>query len=130
MEARSRHDHTLPPRRKRLIWLIWAVPVILALAFAGYHIWDLTLWNGRTGLALPIVDIESANRTIEENDQATVLDIRLHGAPSPARRTLRMPSMELVRRIDELEPYRDAPLFVLAATDAEAAARTKRGASR
>lgn len=110
----------LPPAsRKRLVW---ALPVVLALTFAGFHVWDLTLRHGGTGLALDLVDIEEARKTMAGNDRGVVLDIRLHGSPSPIPGTLRMPAMELPRRMDELEPYRDAPLFVLAATDEDAAA--------
>ena len=112
--------HPLPTVRRKQ--LVWALPVVLALAFAGFHVWDLTLRHGGTGLALDLVEIEEARKTVAGNDRAVVLDIRLHGSPSPIAGTLRMPAMELPRRMDELEPYRDAPLFVLAATDEDAAA--------
>ncbi len=112
--------HPPPPaRRKRLVW---ALPVALAVGFAGFHVWDLTLRRGGTGLALDLVEMEEARETMAENDRAVVLDLRLHDSPSPEAGTLRMPAMELPRRMDELEPYRDAPLFVLATTDEDAAA--------
>lgn len=113
---------THPPLRARRKRLVWALPVVLALAFAGFHLWDLTLRHSGTGLALDLVDIEEARKTLAGNDGAVVIDIRLHGSPSPIDGTLRIPAMELPRRMDELEIYRDAPLFVLAATDEDAAA--------
>lgn len=119
MTAQPAPEKTVSGRRKRLLWVL---PAVLALGFAAYHIWDLRLRSGGTGLALAVVDIEEARRILAENDQAAILDIRLHGAPSPLGRTLRIPDIELVRRMGELEPYRNAPLFVLAATDEEAAA--------
>ena len=119
MKAQQASKITAPGHPKRLLW---ALPVGLALLFGAYHFWDLRFRPGGTGRALTLVDFEEAQKTLDGNDQAAVLDIRLHGTPSPLSRTLRIPSMELVERIDEIAPYRDAPLFVLAATDEEAAA--------
>lgn len=108
----------LRPRRARL----WTVPALLLLALVTYHVWELYLRPAGTGLSVRLVDLDEARRELGANDRAIVLDVRLHAVSSPFDRTLRIPHTELDRRMQELAPHRGAPVYVLAATEEEAAA--------
>ena len=105
------------PRRR----ITWAVPLGLVLALTAYHFWDLTLRPLGTGLKVRIVSPDEVKRVIERDEKAIVLDVRLHWRDAIAERTLHVPSMQLERRMGELEPYRHSPVFVLAATEEEGA---------
>jgi hypothetical protein len=74
-----------------------------------------------TGLSVRRVSQEEAERVMAKDPKAIILDTRLHGQDTPPGRTLRIPRMELDRRLGELEPYRESPLFVLAPSEPQAA---------
>ncbi len=99
----------------------WAIPVGIALLLAGYHLWDLRLRPTGTGLSVRRVSQEEVERVTAKDPNAIILDTRLHGQDTPSGRTLRIPRMELDRRLGELEPYRESPVFVLAPSEAQAA---------
>jgi hypothetical protein len=98
----------------------WTWPLVLALALATYHVWDLRFGSYATGLRVKLATRDEARSVLARNPKAIVLDVRLHGAPSPFARTVRVPYMELESRIDELKRYRGAQVFVLAGNEAQA----------
>ncbi|OGP80832.1 MAG: hypothetical protein A2Y95_11475 [Deltaproteobacteria bacterium RBG_13_65_10] len=100
----------------------WAAPIGLAFALAAYHIWDLRLRPLGTGLTFDLASREEARRALAQDPRAIVLDVRVHGGPSPFEKTVRIPGMELPRRLAELGPHREGRVFVLAATQADGAA--------
>lgn len=118
MENRSKHDAAPRPGRRRA----WLLPAGLLLVLATFHLWDLYLRPAGTGLSVRLVDLDEAQREIEADEGAIVLDIRLHDDDSPLARTLRIPRMELERRMDELAAHRGKSVYVLAATEEDAAA--------
>jgi hypothetical protein len=96
--------------------------VAIALLLAAYHLWDLRLRPTGTGLSVRLVSQENADRVIAADSEAIVLDTRLHGSERADGQTVRIPRMELDRRLSELEPYRKSPVFVLAPSEPQAAA--------
>ncbi|MDP3939013.1 MAG: hypothetical protein Q8R92_12885 [Deltaproteobacteria bacterium] len=105
------------PRRRRL----WLLPAALLLALATYHFWDFYLRPTGTGLSVRMVDPDEAQREVGADEKAMVLDVRLHGDGSALARTRRIPRMQLENRIDELEEHKGDPIYVLAATEEDAA---------
>ena len=97
----------------------WVWPLALTLVLATYHVWNFAFHPGGTGLRVALVSREEAKATLARDPRAIVLDVRMHGDASPFPRTVRVPRMQLQERLRELDRYRRARVFVLAASDSQ-----------
>ncbi len=95
----------------------WVWPLALAVALAAYHAWDLAFQRHGTGLRVAIVTVEQARAALAGDPRAIAIDVRLHGAADGLPRAKRVPYMQLVSRMPELDRYRRARVFVLAASE-------------
>lgn len=95
----------------------WAWPLALAVALAAYHVWDLAFRGRGTGLRVALVTVEQAKAAIAGDPRAIAIDVRLHGETHPLPRAIRVPYMQLGSRMRELDRYRRARVFIVAATE-------------